>query len=84
MKFYIFLHFGWQEKFRFLPRYTRNGDSKISTEEDVIDFLDGISAQNEIKNIFVWGSPPMNNLFQQATSKIWSIFKFKQSQIEII
>ena len=46
--------------------------------------MDGISAQNEIKNIFVWGSPPMNNLFQQATSKIWRIFKFKPSQIEII
>ena len=80
----LFLHFGLKHNFKFLPRYTRNGDPKISNEDDVLIFIEEVLAKTKIQNIFVWGPPSMNNAFQQATIKIWSQFKFEPNQIEII
>ena len=80
----LFLHFGLKNKFTFLPRFTNNGDAFITTEEDVIDFLEEVFSKTSVKNIYVCGPPTMNNLFQRATEKIWSSFNLRPDQIEIM
>ena len=80
----LFQLFDWKDLFKFIPQYTKNGDKKLSNQEDIATFIHGISSRLSIKNIFVWGPPPMNNLFQRATSAICWDIGLDPSQIEII
>ena len=80
----LFLHFGLKDKFKFIPQYTRSGDKKISTKFDILNLIKEVFNDTLISSISVWGSPPMNNLFQGMIGKICNNFKISQNQIEIL
>ena len=80
----LFQHFGVEDEFKFVPQFSRSGDKKLSTLEDILTFLKGFKSKESLKNIFVCGPPPMNNLFQRYKSKIQDELSLEEHQIEII
>ena len=80
----LFLHFGQSDDFEFNPLYSRNGNKKLSNQDDLLSFIGKFATKTTIKNIFVCGPPHMNNLFQRHKGKILKEFSLKSNQLEII
>lgn len=80
----LFAHFGLHDRFMFVPQYTRNRDKKLATTNDVISLMQSLPAQTDLKNVFVCGPPPMNNMFQRISSRLCSEFGLQSHQIDVI
>ena len=75
--------FNAEGKFKFTPVYTRDGGKRLDKEQ-MFELLKGHHESTGIKNLWVCGPPPMNNMFQQYKSSIWKEFELNHKSIEIL
>ena len=80
----LFIHFGLKDDFEFIPQYLDEGSKKIVTQKDLLSIIGNLASEIKIKNIFVCGPPPMNNLFQRYKDKILKEFDIESNHLEII
>ncbi|CAI2386462.1 unnamed protein product [Moneuplotes crassus] len=79
----IFEKFEEQEKFSFIPRYTRDGDKRLDKDQ-IMEILGKHKEESGLKNVWVCGPPPMNNMFQEYKKMLCKEFDLHHMNIEIL
>lgn len=79
----IFEKFGEVKKFSFHPKYTRDGDKRLDKEQ-IFELLKKQKEETGLKNVWVCGPPPMNNMFQEYKNLISKEFDLQHKDIEIL
>jgi len=79
----IHAKFGKESKFTFIPTYTRDGGKRLDKGQ-IVDILKKHIETTGIKNLWVCGPPPMNNMFQEHKKMICKEFAMMPKQIEIL
>ena len=65
----LYEHFGMEEKFKFSPVFTREGGTRL-TKDSIYEVLNPCNISNNLKNVWVCGPPPMNNMFQRLRKEL--------------
>ena len=71
------------DKFKFIPKFTRDGDKRLDKEQ-MFELLKGHHESTGIKNLWVCGPPPMNNMFQEHKKDICKEFELTHKSFEIL
>jgi len=79
----VFVKFNAEDKFKFIPKYTRDGDSRLDKEQ-MFELLKKHKDATGIKNLWVCGPPPMNNMFQEYKKKICKEFELSHDSLDIL
>ena len=77
----LFVHYGQEERFSFNPIFTRQGGQRL-TIGNIYEMLDKANEGNELKNVWVCGPPPMNNMFQRLRRDI--LKKYSGCSVDIM
>jgi len=72
-----------EDKFKFTPIYTRDGGKRLDKEQ-MFELLKSHHESTGIKNLWVCGPPPMNNMFQQHKKQINKEFELSLKSFEIL
>ena len=65
----LYEQFGMKERFNFNPVFTREGGARLN-KDTVFEVLNSCFKNGHLKNIWVCGPPPMNNMFQRMKMEI--------------
>jgi NAD(P)H-flavin reductase len=76
-------HFAVEDRFKFIPIFTQEGGKRL-TQVDIFATLRKHHDHSGIKNMWVCGPPTMNNMFQEAKSKICKQFGIQLRNIDIL
>ena len=70
-------------KFKFIPKFTRDGDKRLD-QEQMFEILNKHHESTGIKNLWICGPPPMNNMFQEYRRNISNEFGLSHTSFEIL
>lgn len=65
----VYKKFNGEDKFNYIPQFTRAGHRKLSLEV-VNELLSDQKSKSGVNKVWVCGPPPMNNLFYRYKSQI--------------
>jgi NAD(P)H-flavin reductase len=72
-----------QERFSFIPIFTREGGERLGKDK-IFDILSNYHSESKLKNVWVCGPPPMNNMFQRFRKEIIKRYDLSPNQLEIL
>jgi NAD(P)H-flavin reductase len=72
-----------QERFSFIPIFTREGGEKL-VKDKIFEILSNSHSESKLKNVWVCGPPPMNNMFQRIQKQIIKRYELSPNQVEIL
>ena len=79
----LHISYGVENRFRFIPKFTKFGDKRLDKSE-MVTILKKLNEYKRIKNIWVCGPPSMNNMFQRHRRGLLKEFELNSNQIDIL
>jgi NAD(P)H-flavin reductase len=79
----FYLENGAEERFKFIPVFTRDGGERLSNEK-IFEILDKHHQESKLRNLWVCGPPKMNNMFQRLRKRIMKQYEIGAGNIDIL